>query len=758
MALEAKVKLTLEDKVKRKLDQIFKEIHGIDAETYKMVNNTTKASAKLKQMISHAKNLQGEFKKNNTLLDSFGKKLKSIFAAYGGVMAIKAVVQTSDTITSAENKLNYINGGNTNATQEQMDKMYAASLRSHSDYADMMSNISKSMTIAPDAFLGNMDNAIKFQELMAKTYTLAGASQAEQSQSMYQLIQALGADKLQGDELKSVMENAPLAYDTIQSYVQGILAANGQIEDSKKSLQELGSEGKVTGQMIVAAIFNAEESIESAFADADLTIGMVATDIKSTMMNSFRSVQDTINDFLNSETGAKFIEGVTIALQGLIGILNRLLTVAVIVITWIVDNWDWLQYIVYGIATAIIFLAVVAIGQKLFNAILLIFTANPFIWWAISIGIVIACIVWLANTAADGCDFIYNVCQILVTGILGLMAIVLAVYLATGALMLSVPMLIVLAIIAVVALLVMAIAKYGEQIGAAIAAVVSYVWNCFVTLVATIIQCALMPFAKAWDTVANFFGNIFNDPIATIIHMFETLAKSVLGILKTIASGIDAIFGSNLAGTVQGWMDKVSGKADSLANKYGNGTYETKSDAVGALNDLMSGAVDKYTWDTSLAIQQGAAVGAGAQNWINSTFDKAKNGLSSLKSSITDKIDKGLDIDRNFDPNSSQYDLNTDKYNPDKLIKGVGNIDKNTGKMADSMELTDEDLKYLRDLAEREWKKEFTTANIVVDMNNYNTIDSDNDLDGIITKLNSKLYDELDYLANGTYGYAYGHG
>lgn len=753
MALEGKVKLSLEDKITKKLNQIFKRIHGVDAETYKMVNNTSKASAKLKEMVNHAKQLQGEFKKNNTLVDSFGKKLKSIFAAYGGVMTIKAVVQTSDTITGAENRLNYANGGDKAATEQSMDKIYAASQRARTGYADMLGNIGKSMALAGDtAFKGNVDNAIKFQEIMAKAYAIGGASAAEQSSSMYQMVQALGSGILQGDELRSVREGAPLAYKEIEKFAQKLL-------ETDESLKDLASDGKITSDIVVAAMLAAGDSIDEAFGNTDMTIAQAFENVKNTAVNSFRTIQDTINDFLNSETGAKFIEGVTIALQGLIGILNSLLTVAVIVITWIVDNWDWLQYIVYGIAAAIIFLAVVAIGQKLANAILLIFTANPFIWWAIGIGIVIACIVWLANTATDGCDFIYKVCQILVTGILGLIAIVLVVYLATGALMLSVPMLIVLAIIAVVALLVMAIAKYGEEIGAVIAGAASVIWNIFVTLVAGVIQNALMPFATAWDTFANFFGNLFNDPIGAIIHMFETLANSVLGILKTIASGIDAIFGSNLAGTVQGWMDTVSRKADSLANKYGNGTYEKKSDAVGALNDLMSGAVDTFTWDTSLAIQQGAAVGAGAQNWINSTFDKAKNGLSSLKSSITDKLDKDLNIDKDFDPNSSQYDLNTDKYyRPDKIGKGVGNIDKNTGKMADSMELTNEDLKYLRDLAEREWKKEFTTANIVVDMNNYNTIDGDNDLDGIVTKLSSKLYDELDYLANGTYGYAYGHG
>ena len=50
-----------------------------------------------------------------------------------------------------------------------------------------------------------------------------------------------------------------------------------------------------------------------------------------------------------------------------------------------------------------------------------------------------------------------------------------------------------------------------------------------------------------------------------------------------------------------------------------------------------------------------------------------------------------------------------------------------------------------------EWKKEFTTANITVDMSNYNTINGDGNLDGIVTKLADRLYEELDSVANGVY-------
>ena len=67
------------------------------------------------------------------------------------------------------------------------------------------------------------------------------------------------------------------------------------------------------------------------------------------------------------------------------------------------------------------------------------------------------------------------------------------------------------------------------------------------------------------------------------------------------------------------------------------------------------------------------------------------------------------------------------------------------------MDLADEDLEYLRKLAESEWKKEFTTATIQVDMSNYNNINGMDDLDGIATRLADKLYEEMDAVANGVY-------
>ena len=232
----------------------------------------------------------------------------------------------------------------------------------------------------------------------------------------------------------------------------------------------------------------------------------------------------------------------------------------------------------------------------------------------------------------------------------------------------------------------------------------------------------------AWDTFANFFGNLFNDPIASIIYAFEGLAQSVLGILKTIANGIDAIFGSNLSDAVSGWQDKIKGKADSLASKYGRGTYKEKSNQAEQLNTLLDSVQTKVSWNTGNAFNSGYKIGASGGQWIS---DK----VSGIGDSIKNKLNLSV----------------VGAYDPSGIGKDIGDTADNTGNIADSMELTQEDLEYLRKVADMEWKKEFTTANITVDMSNYNTINGDTDLDGIVTKLSDRLYEELDAVANGVY-------
>lgn len=360
-------------------------------------------------------------------------------------------------------------------------------------------------------------------------------------------------------------------------------------------------------------------------------------------------------------------------------------------ISLLAQNWSVLEPIVIGLATAI----------GLYTAALLVYNAVK------GISALLESVHAASTMMATGATFAATAAQH------GFNAALLACPLTW----------IIIAIIAVIAIIYAVVAAINKIQGTTVSATgiilgtltaaVSVIWNLFLTLVSLIIQSVIVPLTTAWDTFANFFGNIFTDPIATIIRTFESLANTVLGILQTIANGIDAIFGSNLSGAVQGWMNKVSGKADELVAKYGNGTYEEKSNVTEQVQGLLSDLQTDFSWDTVSAFKTGYSWGEGVDESVSNMFG-------------------GIDAE------SIASDMLGGGYDTSQIPAYVGDTAKNTGDMADSMDITSEDLKYLRDIAETEAVNRFTTAEIKVEMTNNNNVSSDMDLDGMV-----------DYLANG---------
>lgn len=702
----------------------------------------------IQESVNKAKKLQAEFKKNNTLVNDMGRKLKSIFAAYGGVMTIRAVVEVTDTITQAENQLNYSNGGDAIKTEETKDKIYAAAMRSRGSYADMLEGVGKDLVLAMDKF-GSEDNAIKFEETMQKAFAISGSPIEAINSSMYQLRQGIASGKLQGDEMKSVAEGATLAYTKMEEYVQGVLRAKEAEKGlskgtlgSTKSLRELGSEGVISGEMVVAAVLASSEAIDEAFEDTQMKLSDVATKINNVWTKSFDPIQDTISEFLNSDKGEKFVNGITIAVQGLVGVIGVLVNVAVNSATWIVDNWYWVQYIVYAVAIAIMYLAAVAIAQKLWKAILMIST-NPFTLWVIGIALVIAWVVRLANTVSNGCEFIYNVCYVLAMAIIALFVVVLMVHTFTTLTIMTTTQMTVLFIIAIIAVLLMFFIKCtGEIMGGiyVVGAFFKNVWNGMMN-----IGLALWEVLKA--TAHNIKAAFVNTWLEVKAKFWDFVSAVLTGVKKVadLANKLLGVFGVEI--DVSGLENKIKdAESKAQASRDKKLDYESLGEAwnskINTYDSFESG------W-SSEAYGSGYNKGIEIQNSINGLFDKAKGGFSEFGNNITNGIDKALNIDHNFDANDPANALNTS--DPSELAKDVGNTADNTEKIADSMDLTDEDLEYLRRVADMEWKKEFTTASITVDMSNYNTISGDGDLDGIVTKLADKLYEELDSVANGVY-------
>lgn len=683
--------------LEKKINKIESTINKTNTTSNTLGRNINRAVTPTNSLARSSNKVRQNFEKSNSAVSKLTSKVKKLAGAYLGVMGARALMNTSDTITSAENRLNALNGGNRQHTQDSLNKMYASAQNSRMGYTDMIANASKSMTLAGEAFQGNIDNAIRFQEIMAKSYTLGGASAAEQASSMYQMIQALGSGVLQGDELRSVREGAPLAYKAIEEFAQGVY-------NTEESLKDMASQGLITSDMVVAAMMDAGQGIDEAFANTEMTFAQAFNNMKNTAIKAFEPVLQMLRDTLDSKLIVGLMQAVTVAIQVVAGVLQILFGWISKIYHFIADNWSVISKVLLTIALII--------------GVLLI---PKFVAW-------VQYMLWVAYY------YIY----------IGACAVASAIKTAVAWAIANWQMaLIILVIIAIIAALVWLSDGFADACGiivGVIMAAVSVIWNLFVTFLIYVIQSVILPFATAWQTFANFFGNLFNDPIASIIYMFEGLAQAVLSILQTIANGIDAIFGSNLADAVQSWSKTLGGKADALAKKYGNGSYDQKSDAVDEVTSILNDVQGKLTWDTSDAYNTGYNWGVDGANWISGKLSDAKDWLSGT-----------LNMDSL--PGLGGYNLNGSYNMPsnDDLMKGVDNIDDNTGKVADSMKLAEEDLEYLRKLANLEWKKEYTTASINVDMKNYNTLEGSSDLDGIVTKLVDKLYEELDSVANGVY-------
>ena len=271
-------------------------------------------------------------------------------------------------------------------------------------------------------------------------------------------------------------------------------------------------------------------------------------------------------------------------------------------------------------------------------------------------------------------------------------------------------MLIALVIIGLLAILLAAFIKYtGEIIGGALG-----IWE--------VIKAVCTWISNGWQNMCNNLAGWFWNAIADMLEGVDWLLKGINKIREAL--GKDAI-------SVEG----IRAKANSYTSKVQENTLDMGT-----------------AWNTGYS--RGYEIGTNIQDKINGFGEKIKgftnnglnfdlgNGLNSIGSSL------GLD----FSGLNSGLPSASDPANGlNAVAPNVKDIADNTGAIADSMDLTEEDLEYLRKLAAMEWKKEYTTANITVDMSNYNTISGETDLDGIVTRLADKVYEEMDYLANGVY-------
>lgn len=225
-------------------------------------------------------------------------------------------------------------------------------------------------------------------------------------------------------------------------------------------------------------------------------------------------------------------------------------------------------------------------------------------------------------------------------------------------------------------------------------------------------------FYNLFAKFANFVGNFLNNPVAAIEHLFVDLFDTVLGVVESIAGLIDSILGTDWSASVAGFRDRLQATADELLGEQKIYVEEiTQEEALAKM--------PFERWDLTDSFDKGAAWGDGISEKVSGLFS-AENLLGEKE---------------------------TDPYTgTDDIVAGLlGDIEGNTAATADSVDISNENLKYLRDAAEQEAINQFTTAEIKLDMTNNNNIASNMDIDGIVTRLSEGLREAMESAAEGVY-------
>lgn len=634
-----------------------------------------------------------EIEEGTNEANSLMQTIKGAVAAYATIQTLSTALNLSDQLTTTTARMNLMNDG-LQTTQDLQNMIYLSAERARGSYQATADAVSKLGLMAGDAF-GSSQEIIAFMEQINKQFTIAGTEAAGVDAAMLQLTQAMASGVLRGEELNSIFEQAPTIIQSIADYLDVPIG----------SIREMAAEGQITADIVKAAMFAAADETNAKFESMPKTFSQVWTSFQNTALMAFQPVLQRMNEIANSEAFQTFVNNAIEGLSMVAGVALEIFDLLVGVAGLVAENWSWLSPIIYGVAAA---LAVYYGWQLAVNAIS-----------AITKGIHIAmAVAQMIHAAATGALTAATAAEIAAQN--GLNAALYACPIVW----------IIVLIIALIALFYAAVAAVNKFAGTSVSATgiicgafmvaLAFIGNIFVALWNLVVDVFVLIYNLV-ATVANFIGNVFTDPIGAVCRLFFDLADTVLGILQALASAIDAIFGSDLAGSVQGWRDSLGGWVDDTFGKGEEVMAKMNAD------DMKLGRFEYgEAWDAGYSFGEG--------------------------------IDQSI---ANFDP-SSLFDTNVpgadDYANLGNYGSGIGGIGSgvddiagNTGKIADSMDITEEDLKYLRDIAEQEAVNRFTTAEITIEQTNHNTVSGKMDLDGIVSGLTDAANEAVDKIAEGVH-------
>lgn len=638
-------------------------------------------------------------------------RMTSISRALNFMVAIQALrqmanlmsglIKSGDDYIQTMARLKTIEDGSKTG-QELQDSIMAAAQRSRTGFGIMADSVAKLRSQAGEAFKSN-DEAIAFAEQLNKLYKIGGASLEQQKAGTLQITQALASGVLRGDEFNSMMENAPLV---AQKLARHLGVSVGQ-------LRGMAKDGQLTGDILKSALLGSAVETNAEFAKMPMTFADMMTQVGNVASYAFQPLIQAWQEFINSTAGQNFMAGLETAMFAIGQIAMWLFNI-------FVAGWDWVTEHANFVITAFELLATVGVIAGLAVAAA----------WAIAnwqILLIIAIVIAIAGALSElGISFVDVAATII---------------------------------------------SMFVYIGETVYNVILFIINLFIFLGSLIINV----FIGIWNaviTVAEAIANTFLMAVWAVKKAFATLAKAVLGAFAAVADGAANvataignafIAGANMAIKAINWIIKAINKIPG-APKIGEVGEIGVMSYNGGLGNSIRGLADGL--DPGSAPEKVSFAGMKGkglelhnptEGLKNPLLDSAAayqgtknffNGIGDAMKGFGDKMKKQDELASKFDqmnqtpagagaPSGGAGGLG------DKLGKGknIGNV----GKIEDEVKLKDEDIKMMRDVAERKYIIDYQVLTPQVSVN-YESKNSatEQDINDLVGKIEEKIIGLVD--------------
>ena len=711
--------------------------HGADGKYLKVNIDTIQAERNVSSLKESIESLKDSLTGSFIIGSIFGDM---IFNAIEEIDSIPSkLIKASDAYSGIMARLNLVAGGQEQAIALN-EQIYQSALRARGPYDVMADSVSKIAMTAKEAF-PDPRTIVPFMENIQKLFNIGGTDIERQKDALLQLIQALGSGKLQGDELRSIAEAAPL----IEKYIADYMGV------SMGEIKQLGADGEITAEIIKNAILGATDEINKQFETIPMKWEDIWTNIQSRISHAFQPVYVEINKLANSSLVKSFannlVAAATIGANAINGLINN--------IKWLNNEFDnFYNKNKFAIDTIMVGFGGAISVLGLYGIALAGVAAKTAILGAISkVGYVLQFIAYIPTA-------------IKLIRTLGIAQTLTAVSAAEmwGAIFLPIG-----AVVAGVYILTDGFNNLGVVIEYTFSILLGMLTSAGIALGGYIAYLAVYNGLQLLATAYTFAYNtalVVTNTSLSIAYartMAVGIAQRAMAVASLLASGAMAILNAVISrnpipiliglivavvGAFIGWQIASNGLRNTLANVFGE-IAEFVANSINFMIEKINGLISAFNAVKSTVNEIfGTNLSATSEITYRANPLEYKSGARQLAYNVYDTITNpfenlgvfnGIDNVPYTTPEIGNIPSYEDLAGKDDTAKNTKDTADNTKKIAEAMDIMDEDLKFMRDIAEQEVINKYTTAKIEINMENINNISKDVDFDGIITHIGEQI-------------------